>query len=107
MPAMAAGGIEPGHPDAVAFLDAGDAGAHCRDVAHAFVAGNEGQARLHRPVAFGGMQVGVADAGGLDLHQDLPGAGQGKLHFLDPQRFAQGVDHRGFRGLVHGTHLLG
>ncbi|MNR18611.1 hypothetical protein D3C85_1353470 [compost metagenome] len=80
---------------------------HMAEAADAFVAGDEGQARLHRPVVFGGVQVGMTNAGCLDLHQDLPGAGQGKLHFLDPQRFAQGVDHRCFHGLVHGTHLLG
>ncbi|MCY1450236.1 hypothetical protein D9M71_670250 [compost metagenome] len=105
--AAAARGVQPGHADAIAFLDAAYPGAHRGDEADALVAGDEGQARFHRPVALGGVQVGVADARGFDLHQDLPGAGQGNLHFLDPQGLAKGVDYGGFHGLVHGTHLLG
>ncbi|MCY1293477.1 hypothetical protein D9M70_427380 [compost metagenome] len=105
--AAAAGGVQPGHADAVAFLHPGHPGAHRGDVADALVPGNERQARLHRPVALGGVQVGVADAGRLDLHQHLPGAGQGDFHFLDPQRFAEGVDYRGFHGLGQGQgHLV-
>lgn len=106
--AAAAGGVQPGDADPVAFLHSGHSAAHRGDVADAFVTGNERQRRLHRPVALGGMQVGVADAGGFDLHQYLPGAGQRNLDFLDPQRRAVGVHDRGFHGLWQGHgHLLG
>ena len=77
--AAAAGGVQPGHADAIALLHPGHAGTHRRDVANAFMAGNERQGRFHRPVALGSVQVGVADAGGGDLHQDLTGAGHRHL----------------------------
>ena len=47
------------------------AGADRDDVADALVAGDERRLRLDRPVALGGVQVGVADAARRDLDQDL------------------------------------
>ena len=104
--AAAAGGVEPGHADTVAFLDPRDAAADRRHVANALVAGNERQTRFHRPVTLGGVQVGVTDARGLDFHQNLPGAGQWGVHLLDTQRLPEGVDDGGFHGLVHVLFLL-
>ena len=88
MLAVAAGGVQPGHADPVALLDRRDAGADGRDGADALVAGNEGRRGLHRPVAVGGVQVGVAHARGLDLDQDLARARLGYRHLLDRQRLA-------------------
>ncbi len=73
--AAATGAVQPGHADTVALLDPGHAAADRHHVANPFMTGNERQARLHRPVALGCVQVGVADAGSLDLHQNLPRAG--------------------------------
>jgi len=69
--ARAAGVAEPRHPDAIADLDFG----HCRSAFHdtpnSLVAGDERRRGLDRPVAMCGMDVGVAEAGGLDLDADL------------------------------------
>ena len=77
MLAVAARGIEPGDADAVAFLDVRDAGAHRGDVAHTLVARDEWRCGLDRPVAVGGMQVGVTHAARRDLDEDLAGPGLG------------------------------
>ena len=79
----------------------GDAGAYGHHMAHAFMAGNERRVGLDRPVAFHGVQVGMADAAGLDLHQQLARAGSGHRDFLDGQRLAERPGHGGFHGLVH------
>ena len=71
---MAAGGIEPGHADAVAFLHVRDAGAHGDDMTDALMARDEGRLRLDRPVAVDRVQVRVADAARRDLDEDLTGA---------------------------------
>jgi len=88
--------VQPGNADAVAFLDMLDAGADRGHVTHPFVAGDEGQGRLDRPVAIGGMQVGVADARGNHLDQHLPGRHFRHGHFLDLQRLSKLEDDGGF-----------
>ncbi|MNF91961.1 hypothetical protein D3C84_745850 [compost metagenome] len=99
--AVAAGRVQPGNADPVAFLDVGDPGAHGDHVADAFVAGNEGRLGLDRPVALGSVQVGVADAAGGDLHQQLSGTGGGHRDFADLQRFAERGDNSRFHRLGH------
>ena len=47
------------------------------DDADALVPGHERQRRLDRPVAVRGVDVGVAQPGGLDADEDLPGPGVG------------------------------
>lgn len=103
--AASAGAVQPGHPDAIAFLDPPHTVAHCGDVADAFVSGDEGQRRPHRPVALYRVKIGVADAACLDLHQNLAGTGQWHLHFFDTQWLAVGMRDGGFHGLVHGSLL--
>ncbi|MCY1240223.1 hypothetical protein D9M72_530600 [compost metagenome] len=99
--AIAAGAVEPGHADAVAFFHAGHAAAHGGNKAHAFVAGDEGQGGFDRPVAVGGVQVGMADARGFDLYLDLAGAGLGNRNFVDRERRAEFTHHRGFHRCRH------
>jgi len=65
--AMAAGGVEPGHADTVAFLDDANAGAERDDDPDTFVARDKGWCRLQRPITIGGVEIGVADAAGLRL----------------------------------------
>ena len=77
MLAVATGGVEPGHANPVAFLDVLDAGTDARDEADTFVTRNEGRIRLHRPVAFGGMQIRVAHSRCLDPDLNLPEPGSG------------------------------
>ena len=75
--ALAARPAEPRDGDAVAFGDARDAGTDPLHDADAFVPGDEGRRRLHRPVAVRGVDVGVAQARCLHLHQHLAGPGVG------------------------------
>lgn len=60
------------------------------------MAGNEWQARLNPPVTFRGMQVGVTDTAGLDLHQYLVGRDVRHIPLLDSQGGCQ----------IHGRRRL-
>lgn len=95
----AAGAVQPGHAHAITFLDMLDVLAHRSHMAHALMAGNEGRMRLDGPVAFGRMQIGVADAGGGNLDQDLIVCRSGYRHFFDRERLPEGTHHGGFHGL--------
>src|SRR5919206_4282325 len=77
---------EPGDRDAVAELNFGHAGAEALDDPDALVAGNEGQLRLDRPVAVGGVNVGVAKPRSLDPNDDLARPCDRLGEFLDPRR---------------------
>jgi hypothetical protein len=68
---MPAGRIKSGHADPVAFFDNCDAGAEGGYPTNAFMTRNERRCRLDRPVAFGGMQAGMANAAGFGLDQEL------------------------------------
>ncbi len=93
--AGAAGVGEPRHGHTVAQRDLGHAGAGLDDDADALVAGNEGWRGLHGPVAVSRMDVGVAEARRLDLHQDLTGVQVGLHHLLHHQRLGEVVNDRG------------
>ena len=67
-------------------------GADLLDDPDALVTGDERRGRLDRPVAVGGVDVGVAQACGLDLDQDLARAGYWLGHVLDAERFGEIVD---------------
>ena len=76
--AVAAGVAEPRQRDAHARLEAVlVAGAEPLDDADALVAGDERRRGLHRPLAAGGVDVGVAEPGRLDADEHLLGAGLG------------------------------
>ena len=99
MHAVAAGTVEPGQADTVAFLHMFYIATGLHHHTGPFVARNEGRIGLDRPVTIGCVQVGMA---GLDLHQDLVVVRRGNRNFLDFQRFAEFVDDSGFHGLAHG-----
>jgi len=99
--AATAGGVQPRNADTVAFLDAGYAGTELGDIADAFMAGNEGRVRLDRPVAIGGVQVGMADAGRFVLDEDLARSRLRNGHLLDHQRLAEFTDDGSFHHLGH------
>ncbi len=80
-----------------------DTGAHRGDEAHALVAGNEGRVGLDRPVALGGVQVGVADAAGLDLDQHVTRTWARHWHFFDGQRLVEGAYDGGFAEYALGN----
>src|SRR5262249_42896533 len=93
--------VEPGHANAVAFLDGSDAGPDRRDVTGALVAGDERERGLDRPVAAGRVQIRVADAARHDPHEDLPDTGRGEGDLLDRQRFPELPDDGGLHRALH------
>ena len=102
--ALAASRIEPRHAYAVAFLHGLDATAHRRHVTDPFMSGNEGQRWLDGPVAISGMQVGMADARRLHVHQDITGTDLRDRAFFDAQRPAELSNDSGFH--MAGRTLL-
>jgi hypothetical protein len=76
---------QPRDRDSLVDADAGDAFTESVDEADALVPRDKRQGRLDRPVAVGGVDVRVADAGGLDLDADLPRARLGDRPVLDDQ----------------------
>jgi hypothetical protein len=74
--------VEPRHPDPVALLHNCHARSNGSDQTDRLMARNERECRLHRPVAVGRMEIGVADAAGLGFHQDLACSGRGNVPFL-------------------------
>ena len=99
--AMAAGGVEPRHADPVTFFHVRHPRAHRGNEADALVAQDKRRLGLDRPVAFGGVQVGVAHARRLDRDLDHPGRDFGYRHFLDPQRGAEFAHDGCFHSLAH------
>ncbi len=77
----------------------GDTLADGGDDADAFVPGDERRSRLDRPVAVGGMDVGVAEPGRLEPDDDLSGAGGGDGPVFDAQRRTELVDDSCFHDL--------
>jgi hypothetical protein len=76
-----------GHPLAHASL--GHAVTDQLDPADTLVPGNERRDRLDRPVAMRGMDVGVAQARGLQVDDHLPGSGRRDGPLLDDEGLTQ------------------
>ena len=64
------------------------------DPADPLVPGDEGRARLDRPLAAGGMDVGMAEAAGLDLDQHLLGPRLGDRNLVDAEWALEVVNNR-------------
>ena len=80
----------------------GDAGADRLDDADALVAGDERRRRLDRPVAVGGVDVGVAQAARLDADQDLAGSGLGDGRSWISRGWVKSVTTAAFMALLLG-----
>ena len=93
--AGATGVAEPWHRHALAERHLGDAGAELAHDADALVAGNEGRCGLDRPVAVGGVDVGVAEPRCLHLHPDLPRLEWRARDILDGEWEVKRADDRG------------
>src|SRR5262249_42526089 len=92
--ALAAGPPEPGDSDAVADGDARDAAGDRVDGADALVAEDERQLRV-REVAGHDVQIGPADAAGVDAEPDLPRRRVGVGELREAQRRPHPIeDHR-------------
>ncbi len=101
MAAMAAGSVKPWNADTVAFLDMLDAAAHGGNETDTLMTRNEGRIGFYRPIALGGMKVGMAYAGSLNGNLNLAGTGLRYRHFINRQRFAEGTHDRSFHRLCH------
>ena len=101
--AAAARRPQPRVADLVTDLEVVHTGTECDDGAVTLVAGDERGLRLDRPIAVCGMQIGVAHAGGFQLHQGFTVAGGGQFEFGNLQRGAEFGDHRGTHGMGRGV----
>ena len=98
--------VQPGRADRIAFLEPDDSGTDGRHNTGALMAGNEGRFRLDRPVACGGMQIGMTDAGGDDFDENFTPPRRRDWNFFDFQRLSEFVDHCGLHRLRHNRILL-
>jgi hypothetical protein len=96
------GPAQPGDGHPVALGDLGDPGPKGGDDADPLMAGDQRQLWLDRPVAMGGVDVGVAQPGRLHPHQDLPESRLRHRHLLQLQGRLELMDH----GCQHGGLLV-
>jgi hypothetical protein len=101
-----AGIVQPRNADGVAWLEIRDARAKRSYNACNLVAWNEGKRRLHRPIAFSGMQVGMADAAGHHLDQDLSRTRHRHGYVLYHQRLAELVHYGSLQDIAISQHAL-
>jgi hypothetical protein len=100
--AFTAGGVVPGHADAVSDREVRDLRAFFHHAAHHLVPGDQvglGDGLQHRLVTLGDVQVGVADPAGLDLDQHLIRLRSRPGHVLD----AEGGPETVKDGSLHGV----
>src|ERR1019366_4745838 len=95
MLAMTARRPEPWYADAVAFLYDRHSRSGSGDDPDGLVARDERKCGLERPIAACGMEVGVAHAAGLGLHQDLTGSRRGDVPLAQHQRLPELFDDSG------------
>jgi hypothetical protein len=75
--------------DVIADFELRDAGSAFDDYARCLVA--ENRRKLPRDFAFVGVQIGVAQAGRLHLHEHFAGARAFQLYFFDDERLIRAV----------------
>jgi hypothetical protein len=87
--AMTARRVKPRHTDSFAYFHRRHARTDGYDGADGFMAGNEWECRLHRPVAMPRMDIRVTDATRLGLDQDLARSRSRDVPLLKFQRLAE------------------
>src|SRR5438552_1635868 len=95
--AAAAGGLNPSGTHTVAYLSRGDVGSHRNDLADRLVAEDSGEWSGQMSERL--MDVGVADAAGMHLHEHLIRSGLRLRNVFDLPRTA----HSGNDGGLHNT----
>src|SRR5207302_10861286 len=95
--AAPAGGLHPSGTHTVAYLSRGDVGSHRNDLADRVVAEDSGE--WSRQMSERLMDVGVADAAGMHLHEHLIRSGLRLRNVFDLPRTA----HSGNDGGLHNT----
>src|SRR5579859_6101945 len=86
---------EPRHRDTLADGHLGYGRSEVDHDPDAFVAWDEGWRGLHRPVAVGGVDVGVTEPGGLNLDEDLSRLELPAGYVLDTEGRVELMDDRG------------
>jgi hypothetical protein len=99
--AREAGVVQPGDAHRIAFLEACDIRPDGRDDPGHFMAGDEGRIGLYRPVPLCRMEIGMADAAGDHLHQQLTPARHWHGYSVNRERLAERMHHRRFHHLHH------
>jgi hypothetical protein len=94
--------MQPGDADAVAQLEVSYAGANGNDHASAFVSGNEWNCWLNRPIAFGCVQISMADTAGNDFNENLARSGARDGNFFNDQRLTELLDNGRMHGFRNG-----
>ena len=89
-----AGVMQPGDTHRIAEFEIGDIRSQRGDHAGGLVAGNERWHRLDRPIAGGGVQIGVTDAAGLDLDENLSPSRHRHRNVLDYEGLTECPDNR-------------
>jgi hypothetical protein len=101
--AMAASSVQPRHTDSVALLERGDVRAHLRNVANAFMAGDEGQDGFYGPISLSGMEIGMAYPARHYLNQYLAWGHVRNIYLLNEQWFAEFMYYCSFHLFSHGN----
>jgi hypothetical protein len=103
---MTASRVEPRNANAVAFFHMLDAATDCRNETDAFVTWDKWRIGFYRPVAFGGVEIGVTYARSLNCYLNLAIAGHWDRHFVDGQWFAEFANHGSLHCFSHYENIL-
>jgi hypothetical protein len=80
---LTAGVVQPSNTCTISLLQTNNARSASRNETHPFMAGYKRQRRFHRPIAVGGMKIGVTDPTSGHLDQNLARAWRRNRYFLD------------------------
>jgi hypothetical protein len=92
---MATCRVEPGHPNAIPFLDRCHSRPNGCHTTNRLMARNEGKGGLQGPVAVRGVEIGMANPAGLGFYENLTGSRLGKLPLPEHKRFSELFDNGG------------
>src|SRR6516164_3731046 len=107
--ALTTGPVNPGYAGAVTNLQIANGGASPDNAAGDLVAEDQGfldNGSELRPISIGQMQIGVADAAGLDLDENLVGFQFRPRNLLEHQRTFEFLQNRGLHAHLGGNEAI-
>src|SRR5215469_3248 len=107
--ALTASPVNPGYAGAVTNLQIANGGASPDNAAGDLVAEDEGfldNGSKLRPISIGQMQIGVTDAAGFDLDENLVGFQFRPRNLLEHQRFPELLQNRGLHAHLGGNEAI-
>jgi hypothetical protein len=104
--ALTARVVQPSQTDRITLLQVCNARAESRHHPGTFMPGNEGELGFRRPIAQRRMKIRVTHAVRDQLDEDLARAWSGDGYFLNLQRLAEFMHHRGFHSSGHCSLIL-